>query len=46
MFERLHLERLTIVVISHVPELRVRLARRLVVTPAEAGGSRVSAETA
>jgi len=46
--ERLHLERLTIGVISHVPELRARLARRLVVSPSEAGGrgSRVSLEMA
>lgn len=46
--ERLHLERLTIGVISHVPELRARLARRLVVDPAAAGGrgSRVSVEIA
>ncbi len=36
--EKLHLQNLTIGIISHVPELKNRLARRLVVTPAEAGG--------
>jgi len=37
--EKLHLQNLTIGIISHVPELKNRLARRLVVTPAEAGGA-------
>lgn len=37
--EHLHLERLNIGVISHVPEMRQRLARRLIVEPAQAGGS-------
>ena len=37
-FEKLHLQNLTIGIISHLPELKNRLARRLVVTPAEAGG--------
>ncbi|MGE5675930.1 MAG: AAA family ATPase [Mycobacterium leprae] len=36
--ERLHFERLHVGVISHVPELRSRLQRRLVVEPSEAGG--------
>lgn len=36
--EKLHLQNLTIGIISHVPELKNRLARRLVVTPAEGGG--------
>ena len=46
--EKLHLQNLTIGIISHVPELKNRLARRLVVTPADAGGagSRVSLEMA
>lgn len=38
ILEKLHLQNLTIGIISHVPELKNRLARRLVVTPAEAGG--------
>ncbi|TGE31518.1 AAA family ATPase [Desulfosporosinus sp. Sb-LF] len=37
--EVLHLQNLSIGIISHVPELKNRLARRLVVTPAEAGGA-------
>lgn len=37
-FEKLHLQNLTIGIISHLPELKNRLARRLIVTPAEAGG--------
>lgn len=46
--ERLQLERLQVGVISHVPELRQRLARRLVVESAEPGGrgSRVRLEIA
>ncbi|HEX3016177.1 MAG TPA: AAA family ATPase [Desulfobacteria bacterium] len=36
--ERLRLQNITIGIISHVPELRNRLARRLIVSPAEAGG--------
>lgn len=36
--ERLHVEDLTIGIISHVPELRNRIARRLIVKPAEPGG--------
>lgn len=45
--EKLHLERLTVGVISHVPELKSRLPRRLVVVPADASGagSRISFET-
>jgi len=39
ILEKLHLQNLTIGIISHVPELKNRLARRLVVTPAEAGGT-------
>ncbi|OUN00930.1 MAG: hypothetical protein BAA02_01210 [Paenibacillaceae bacterium ZCTH02-B3] len=44
--ERLHSERLAVGVISHVPELKARLHRRLVVTPAEPGGrgSRIALE--
>lgn len=37
--EKLHIQNLTIGIISHVPELKNRLARRLVVTAAEAGGA-------
>ncbi|MHB1654241.1 MAG: SbcC/MukB-like Walker B domain-containing protein [Desulfitobacteriaceae bacterium] len=37
--EKLHLQNLTIGIISHVPELRNRLARRIIVTPAEPGGA-------
>lgn len=36
--EKLHYDKLTVGVISHVPELRARLPRRLVVQPAEPGG--------
>ncbi|MEI7028193.1 SMC family ATPase [Paenibacillus sp. y28] len=36
--EKLHTDRLAVGVISHVPELRARLARRLIVVPAEPGG--------
>lgn len=36
--EHLHSDRLSVGVISHVPELRARLPRRLVVEPAEASG--------
>ncbi|MDF2925528.1 MAG: subunit of exonuclease SbcCD [Paenibacillaceae bacterium] len=45
--EKLHMERLTVGVISHVPELKSRLPRRLVVIPAAAAGagSRISFET-
>ncbi|WP_159883827.1 AAA family ATPase [Paenibacillus puerhi] len=45
--EKLHVDNLTVGVISHVPELRARLPRRLVVQPAEPGGrgSRVVLET-
>jgi exonuclease SbcC len=45
--ERLHTESLAVGVISHVPELRARLPRRLIVEPAEpaGGGSRVRLET-
>ncbi|MDQ1912923.1 SMC family ATPase [Paenibacillus sp. GD4] len=45
--EKLHMDKLTVGVISHVPELRARLARRLVVHPAEPGGkgSRITLET-
>jgi DNA repair protein SbcC/Rad50 len=37
--EKLHMEQLTVGVISHVPELKARLPRRLVVTPADNAGS-------
>jgi exonuclease SbcC len=37
--EKLHLQNLSIGIISHVPELKNRLARRLIVSPAEAGGA-------
>jgi exonuclease SbcC len=45
--EKLYMERLTVGVISHVPELRARLPRRLIVQPADAegGGSRVTVES-
>ncbi len=45
--EHLHTDRLSVGVISHVPELRARLPRRLIVEPAEASGrgSRVYLET-
>ncbi|MFZ7101479.1 MAG: AAA family ATPase [Peptococcaceae bacterium] len=36
--ERLHTEKMTIGIISHVPELRARMARSLLVEPAEKGG--------
>lgn len=46
--EKLHIERLTIGIISHVSELKQRLPRRLVVEPAEPAGrgSRVRVEEA
>ncbi|AGA58491.1 MAG: hypothetical protein C6W55_13920 [Thermobacillus sp.] len=45
--ERLHTDNLAVGVISHVPELRARLPRRLIVEPAEpaGSGSRVRLET-
>ncbi len=45
--EKLHMDKLTVGIISHVPELRARLARRLIVHPAEPGGkgSRITLET-
>lgn len=45
--ERLHTDNLAVGVISHVPELRARLPRRLIVEPAEppGAGSRVRLET-
>lgn len=45
--EKLHHDQLSVGVISHVPELRARLSRKLVVLPAEqaGGGSRVVMET-
>ncbi|MDP4096993.1 SMC family ATPase [Paenibacillus sp. P96] len=45
--EKLHHDQLSVGVISHVPELRARLPRKLVVLPAEqsGGGSRVVLET-
>ncbi|HEX3031885.1 MAG TPA: SbcC/MukB-like Walker B domain-containing protein, partial [Bacillota bacterium] len=45
--EQLPADRMTIGVISHVPEMRQRMARRLVVEPAQPGesGSRVNFET-
>jgi len=45
--EKLHLERLAVGVISHVPELQARLPRKLIVTPADplGAGSRVRIET-
>ncbi|MBT2288126.1 AAA family ATPase [Paenibacillus albidus] len=36
--ERLHNDQLSVGIISHVPELRARLPRKLVVVPAEQGG--------
>ncbi|MTH53325.1 AAA family ATPase [Bacillus mangrovi] len=36
--EKLHSDNLSVGVISHVPELRARLARKLVVTPADSAG--------
>ncbi|MEG6617572.1 SbcC/MukB-like Walker B domain-containing protein [Peptococcaceae bacterium 1198_IL3148] len=46
--ERLHTENMAIGVISHVPELKARMARRLIVEPAEKGGrgTRLQMETA
>jgi exonuclease SbcC len=45
--ERLHTDNLAVGVISHVPELRARLPRRLIVEPADpaGSGSRVRLET-
>lgn len=37
--EKLHMQNLTIGIISHVPELKNRLARRLIVSAAESGGA-------
>jgi exonuclease SbcC len=37
--EKLHMQNMTIGIISHVPELKNRLARRLIVTAAEPGGA-------
>ncbi|KHF33972.1 Nuclease SbcCD subunit C [Paenibacillus sp. P1XP2] len=44
--ERLHNDHLSVGVISHVPELRARLPRKLVVIPADqaGGGSRIALE--
>lgn len=44
--ERLHSDHLSVGIISHVPELRARLQRKLVVLPAEhaGGGSRIIKE--
>ncbi len=36
--EKLHMDSLAVGVISHVPELRARLARKLIVHPAEPSG--------
>lgn len=36
--EKLHMENVSVGVISHVPELQTRLARKLIVKPAEASG--------
>ena len=36
--ERLHIEKMTIGIISHVPELKARIPRSLIVEPAEKGG--------
>jgi exonuclease SbcC len=46
--ERLQAENLTVGVITHVDEVRARMPRRLVVTPAQPGGpgSRVAIEEA
>jgi exonuclease SbcC len=46
--ERLHTDKMTIGVISHVPELKARMARRLIVEPAEKGGrgTKLQIETA
>ncbi|GIP39598.1 hypothetical protein J31TS4_28780 [Paenibacillus sp. J31TS4] len=45
--EKLHSDALTVGIISHVPELKARLPRRLVVHPADAAGrgSRIELET-
>ncbi|GIP35841.1 AAA family ATPase [Paenibacillus sp. J2TS4] len=45
--EKLHTDRLTVGIISHVPELKARLPRRLIVQPAEPSGqgSRLYLET-
>ncbi|WP_028595873.1 AAA family ATPase [Paenibacillus assamensis] len=45
--EKLHHDKLSVGVISHVPELRARLPRKLVVTPAEQAGrgSQIGLET-
>ncbi|RXZ77174.1 SMC family ATPase [Paenibacillaceae bacterium] len=45
--EKLHTDQLSVGVISHVPELRARLPRRLIVTPSEPSGtgSRVQLES-
>ncbi|MCR8845804.1 SMC family ATPase [Paenibacillus sp. SC116] len=45
--EKLHHDKLAVGVISHVPELRARLPRKLVVTPAEQAGrgSRIGLES-
>lgn len=45
--EKLHMDKLTVGVISHVPELKARLPRRLVVDPAEptGRGSRIRLES-
>lgn len=45
--ERLRMSHFTVGLISHVPELRVRVPRRLIVTPAEAlgAGSRIHLES-
>ncbi|WP_054956669.1 AAA family ATPase [Paenibacillus dakarensis] len=45
--EKLHNDQLTVGIISHVPELRARLARKLVVQPAgqAGGGSQIILET-
>lgn len=37
--ERLHSDKLTVGIISHVPELRARLPRKLIVQPAEQAGA-------
>jgi exonuclease SbcC len=44
--EKLHIDRLTVGIISHVPELKARLPRKLIVESAEPGGrgSRVTLE--
>ncbi|MFI2857428.1 AAA family ATPase [Paenibacillus sp. JSM ZJ436] len=45
--ERLHSDKLTVGIISHVPELRARLPRKLVIRPAGhvGGGSQIMLET-